>query len=285
MTGFREATAQHAVLAAVLALGSSGCAGVRVYSDPTLKKETGIRTFAPKPFLLVTRTGAEDKPIDLTVVYLPDTSNVLYIRQKAGWGSSELSVKLSNGIVTEFGTKSDSKVPESLTAMGSLLTAAAGAYKTAQEGRQIRDEAASAASRVDLDAAGAALRKVAEELPETVEGQAETSGVGRASAKSIATDLLGVASVLEDPTALARVGAQATVLDRLAARIGVLEILDSPVVGTALAYNRRIGTFATQVTRVANVVRPDHPQSPTFELFEIVQRAGKTVLLRLEIGE
>jgi predicted component of type VI protein secretion system len=58
----------------------SGCAGVSFYSDPELKKLTGIPVYAPKPYLLVARTGAKDKPVDVSIVYLNDTSKVVYAK-------------------------------------------------------------------------------------------------------------------------------------------------------------------------------------------------------------
>ncbi len=114
-----------------MCLAAPGCAGVRVYSDPALRNETGVKVYAPKPYLLVARTGAKDSPVELSVVYLPDAKDVLYVKQQRGWGSNDLNLKFRDGMLTEFGTKTDSKVPESLEAAGSLLSAAAGAYRSA----------------------------------------------------------------------------------------------------------------------------------------------------------
>lgn len=109
------------------ALAAAGCAGVRVYSDPALKHETGIRVYTPKPYLLVSRTSVKDVPI-ASIVYLPDPSDVLYIRQHRGWGSSDLSVGVSNGMLTAIGSKIDAGGAETTTALAALLKAATAAY-------------------------------------------------------------------------------------------------------------------------------------------------------------
>lgn len=278
----RKSRLRFGLLVISASIGTAACAGVRVYSDAALKNETGIKTFGPKPFLLVTRTGAKDKPVELSVIYLPDTSDVLYVRQKGGWGSNELSVKLSNGILTEFGTKSDSKIPETLTSLGSILTAAAGAYKTVQEGAQIRDEAA---SRADLDIAAAALRNVAAELVQTVDDLTSTTANQRSEARAIQAALSAVADVLADPSALARVGDQAPVLDALGKRIVALKMpAPAPTDVVTAQYNARIDTFAAETGRVADLLRPPTADAPTFELYEILQRDGRVRLVRVEIG-
>ena len=118
--------AAPAVLAVCAA--AAACAGVRVYSDPALTHETGVKVFAPKPYLLVARTGAKNNPVQLSIVYLPDTADVSYIRQKRGWGSNDLGIGIQNGMLVQLGSKSDARVAESTEALAGLLTAAAKVY-------------------------------------------------------------------------------------------------------------------------------------------------------------
>ena len=115
-----------AVIVAACAL--TACAGVRVYSDPALTHETGVKVFAPKPYLLVARTGAKASPVQLSVVYLPDTTDVSYIRQQRGWGSNELGVGIQNGMLVQLGSKSDARVGDGTGAIADLLRAATAAY-------------------------------------------------------------------------------------------------------------------------------------------------------------
>lgn len=51
------------------------------------------------------------------------------VKFKSGFGSSELSVTLSNGMIASVGQKTDTKVPETITSIAALGTAAA-AFKS-----------------------------------------------------------------------------------------------------------------------------------------------------------
>jgi hypothetical protein len=112
----------------VLSVAQGGCAGVRVYSDPGFTHETGVKVFAPKPYLLVSHTGAKNNPVQLSIVYLPDTRDVSYIRQKRGWGSNDLGLAVQNGMLVQLGSKGDARMAEGTSAIASLLTAAAKVY-------------------------------------------------------------------------------------------------------------------------------------------------------------
>jgi hypothetical protein len=116
------------ILGLVACAHAAACAGVRVYSDPALTHETGVKVFAPKPYLLVGRTGAKNNPVQLSIVYLPDMGNVSYIRQKRGWGSSDLGLGIQNGMLVQLGSKGDARMAEGTAAIAELLTAAAAAY-------------------------------------------------------------------------------------------------------------------------------------------------------------
>ena len=118
-------------LIVVCAYTPTACAGVRVYSDPALTHETGVKVFAPKPYLLVARTGAKTNPVQLSVVYLPDTSDVSYIRQQRGWGSNDLGVGIQNGMLVQLGSKSDARTGDTASGIAALLGAAAAAYADA----------------------------------------------------------------------------------------------------------------------------------------------------------
>jgi len=109
------------------ALPGAGCAGVRVYSDPALTHETGVQVFAPKPYLLVARTGAKNAPVQVSIVYLPDTSHASYIRQQRGWGSNDLGLGIQNGMLVQLGSKTDSHAADTLGAIADLVAAAGGA--------------------------------------------------------------------------------------------------------------------------------------------------------------
>lgn len=58
-----------------------------------------------------------------TLISLPGDRK--FVKFKSGYGSSDLSVAFSNGILTNAGQKVDTKVPETITAIASLGTAIA----------------------------------------------------------------------------------------------------------------------------------------------------------------
>lgn len=49
------------VISCTVAVSLTACAGWNFYSDRALTTRAGIPIFAPKPYLLVARTGAADK--------------------------------------------------------------------------------------------------------------------------------------------------------------------------------------------------------------------------------
>lgn len=116
------------MIAATLAAAAvSGCAGFEFRSDAALTgAEQGLKLYTPKPYVLVARQGGETKPVDVSIVYLPDLAHPYYAKARSGWGSSNLTMKVTDGMLTEFGQQVDSNAAATLTSVGSLLTAAAG---------------------------------------------------------------------------------------------------------------------------------------------------------------
>ena len=86
----------------------------------------GIRFYRPAPYLLVT---ANDKgALQVSLIYLPKTSEEYVIQFKSGLGSADMKFKLDGGWnLTDFGETRDSKIPELVT---SLATAFTGALRT-----------------------------------------------------------------------------------------------------------------------------------------------------------
>ena len=108
-----------AILAASLL---SSCATVKFYSDGELKKETGLRVYSPKPFLLVEYDATKTVNLKTSIVYLPDFSDPQYIRIRPGIGSANLKLELTNGMLTAYGLTTDTKIPETLGKVTDLLT-------------------------------------------------------------------------------------------------------------------------------------------------------------------
>lgn len=105
-----------------------GCATIKFYSDPELKKETGLRYYTVKPYLLVEFKAEKDK-IKSTIIHLPDLSNPQYVVAKTGIGKTDLKLAFTNSAVTSYGAVSQSMVSETLESVASMLSKSAYAAK------------------------------------------------------------------------------------------------------------------------------------------------------------
>jgi hypothetical protein len=114
-------TAMAVAFAAVMV---GGCARFEIYDNAALTgNETGIKFYTPKPYVLVGRVGGTSKPVEVSIVYLPDLSKPYYAKARSGWGSSNLTMKLSDGRITEFGQQVDSGGAATISSIASLATA------------------------------------------------------------------------------------------------------------------------------------------------------------------
>lgn len=113
---------QTAASIAIAALGAAGCARFQVYDNASMNgPETGFRYYTTKPYLLVVQTKKADKPIEASIVFLPDLSRPQYARAMTGMGSNKLSMNFTNSVLTSFNQETDAKVPEMLTSVGGLV--------------------------------------------------------------------------------------------------------------------------------------------------------------------
>lgn len=102
------------LLAASVSLG--GCAGLQFNSRP----EPDALTYnEPVPYMLVTTT--KDCVTTATVVSIPGRQRSVAFR--SGYGSADLAVNLDHGIITSVNQKTDTKIPETITAVSGLATA------------------------------------------------------------------------------------------------------------------------------------------------------------------
>lgn len=92
----------------------SGCAGLDFGNE-------GLSYNEPTPYLFV--TVSKDCVSTATVISLPGEKKA--VKFKRGYGAADLSVELSNGVLTKVGQKTDSKIPETITSIASLGTALA----------------------------------------------------------------------------------------------------------------------------------------------------------------
>jgi hypothetical protein len=119
------------LLLALPAASLASCAHLSFHDSNDPKRgNVGVEYYKPKLYLLLTKTATEGYKAD--IVTLPDLLQPRYALLHPGYGSSNLSLKMNNGILTDVGQQADTKIPETITALGSLATAAGGLAKLAQ---------------------------------------------------------------------------------------------------------------------------------------------------------
>jgi len=99
--------------AAGLALLVSGCAGL--VFNPTAQDDA-LTYYETAPYLFI--STSKDCVTTASVVALPGRQRSVSLR--SGYGSADLSVGLSSGMITSVGQKTDTKIPETITAVGGL---------------------------------------------------------------------------------------------------------------------------------------------------------------------
>ena len=144
----------------------SGCATVKIYSDLGLTKETGLRFYTLKPYLLVEYNAEKDNTVKTSVVFLPDLAYPQYIKLKPGIGASELKMTFSNSALESYGVVTDSQLPESMAAFADILSKSAYAAQTmssvasAKEDLSLPDELPFRLFEIIITPSGTELKEV-----------------------------------------------------------------------------------------------------------------------------
>lgn len=274
-------------LVPVVCVALSGCAGVNFYSDSSLKAKTGIPIYGSKPYLLVVRTQAEDKPVEVSIQYLPDPSKVVYAEPTSGFGNAKLTLSLTQGQMTAFGQETDTKVPELLGAVTGLMTGRATAAKTLAEAGQIK------AGKVSSTAQGAelldapTLDAIKSLHGDLVSATFTTDAAGLdTSQKGIVDGLKLALKAVIDNTAPER----KALLDVAVAALPnaskpFLSLPDPPALSSP-ATNAliRVKDYKRRLGEIVKALTPPREEQATFELYEIVQdpSGGVTALRRVK---
>lgn len=90
----------------------SGCASLQ-FSDQ--RRPDGVTFFDPKPVMIVACDEHDRQTVTFTAV--PDVTHPRSVRAKSGWGSANLTATFSGGLLTQFGQQTDTKIPETITAL------------------------------------------------------------------------------------------------------------------------------------------------------------------------
>jgi hypothetical protein len=276
----------HSAALAVTISLLTGCAGVTFYKTADLQQKTGIPIFGTKPYVMVSRTGAPDKPVDISIVRIADPNNVVYAVPHSGFGSSKLAFALSSGELTSFGLDTDFKVNDLITSLGGFLTSSA----TAKKERAAAEATARGIEQtgVDYTVMGKGILDLADEMQKAVgglKGLDEKENQEKTTISAQAQTLTGAGTLLSDranspmaPTALVQANIALNILKTISARTA-----KNADRGTSL---KIVGAWATRLeallattgtTPVASAPAPE----PAFELYEIVRSQDGTTLRKV----
>lgn len=113
----------------ILAVTVIGCSTVEITKVSDSTYSDGLRFYRPAPYLLVTKDKGDN--FQTSIISLPNKNEEYVIRQKVGLGTVDVSATLEGGWnLTQFGTKRDTKVSETIAALtGTIAAAAAFAVK------------------------------------------------------------------------------------------------------------------------------------------------------------
>jgi len=101
----------------------TGCAGLTFGPEST----NALTYYDPKPYLFISTTA--DCVSSVTIISVPEAKRGVSFH--SGYGTADLSITLTGGMITAVGQKTDSKIPETLSSVASLATAVGGLARSA----------------------------------------------------------------------------------------------------------------------------------------------------------
>jgi len=253
----------------------AGCAGVTFYSDSNLKQRTGLKYYIAKPYLLVARNAAKDTPLKVEVIQLPDLENPNYGVYKPGWGTHEFALKVTNGILTEYNQKADSKGPETISALADLASKAGSGFSSAATGFNALQKQAA-----DVPAAIGAINLAIGDLNSALSAMPTTSK----EAKDVRTAVDELRTVVAEITA--GNANQKAKLEDIKKNIGNIAI--EPTSPDAPKIKALLSAAQAQIDEAIKALAkgsgaPAEPPPASYELYEIRMENGETHLIPVKI--
>jgi hypothetical protein len=107
----------------------SGCARITFHdaAEKPAKTNVGVEYYNSKPYLLVAQTA--EKGYTASLITIPDVAHPRRAFLHPGYGTSNLSMQLSNGMLTNVGQQGDTQIPQTITALGGLISPVGGIIK------------------------------------------------------------------------------------------------------------------------------------------------------------
>lgn len=103
------------IIGALLAVSLCSCAHL------DFGENGGLTYYEPTPYVVLALS--KDCTVNASLIVLPGKAKVVAL--KPGFGSSKLSVNLSNGMITSVNQEGDTQLPATIAALTGLATSAA----------------------------------------------------------------------------------------------------------------------------------------------------------------
>lgn len=270
------------------------CSSVAFYKDEQLTNPTGLRYYSAKPYLLVSHTGAKDKPVEVRFEYLPNLEDPTYAKFIPGFGQHDFSLKLTNGILTEYGQKGDTKVDELLSSVAGIMTASAARISAQKDDGEAKsmsimmEPAKCPKDLPQLEDFTKKLESISIEYENAVRARAQlykytlphmlkrVNNIGEALKTEVA--ILKKAAQESDFEKWPKCGDIAARLDKIALEwLGTR--LDAPETEVGQVLTKNFETLRQQLLFYIDLVEPPVMAiTDEFQLYEVVIRDGRTTL-------
>lgn len=268
-------------IVALCTLTITGCAGIDVYNNPDLSgAKTGIPFYAPKPYLLIARTGAKDKPVEISVIYLPDTSKTYYAEPKSGFGSAKMNMSFSNGTLSTFGQETDPKITDLITTLAGVPGALASADKTKAEAKDLREQS-SKMPEVAIE-----VRKITRDLADLGNDPGYAIAIkesDRHLISMVSSGLTSLANEMDKPNASSRSSELIKKLEGYAKLLKDIDKSDNPVpTGSSQNIWSKFASIKSKLASIIDSATPKAAPKPTLTLYEIVFTQSGTKLREVD---
>jgi len=270
-------------LVIAIELSIQGCARLAFYSDENLKNETGVKIFTQKPYLLVANTGVKDKPVDISVQYISDLSKPIYVKPVSGISSAELTEQIANGTLTQFGQKTDTKIPELITALAGLGTSMATAGETFKRTDLLKPQGANFPEI--LRSSDAIIQDVQVNIERAKHAKILTS-IEINTLNMIQQDLKECKLLLNNPIQAESNSTAASVkLDYVLKNWQGIGKPSDSISTPENSIRRNLDQLRLQIEHVKSLLVPTPPaavEGPSFRLYEINNSSGSTQLIEVK---
>lgn len=277
------------VLSLAVVLGLGGCAGLEFNSDVDMKGQAvGLKSYYPKPYILVARDGTS-KVTSVNVHYLPDLANPVFVKPRSGYGSANLTMAFTNGMISNFGQQTDTKLP-GLPELGGFNLALAAAEKARVETSKLERQSA------DLGKYAEKLRSIAKELRQLVKDDEASTHVFISDEHDmllLSADQLdggktgkyvtGLASDFMAPGASAIEAGLVQNLVAISKAIAGVKAKSEQLSEDAKKIWDKLANLKANLAKIIEELKPRAPEPPALSLYEVIMDGDSTHLKEVSL--